>query len=45
MVVWSRVTVSASDHTDVCQILQSRMAVLKQARAQWSVSEPKVRLL
>ena len=45
MVALSRVTdFASSDHTDVCQILKSRMTVLKQARAEWSVSEPKVRL-
>lgn len=33
----------SSDHVDVCQILESRMGVLKQARDKWSVSEPKVR--
>ena len=30
------------DHSDVSQILRSRLEVLKDVRAEWSVSEPKV---
>lgn len=33
---------SISDHSDVCQILNSRLGVLRGIRAEWSVSEPKV---
>ena len=34
--------IDTSDHRDVCQILKSRREILKDARAEWSVSEPKV---
>ena len=31
-----------TDHPDVCQILKVRLEVLKKARTEWSMSEPKV---
>ena len=30
------------DHNDMCQIFKDRLSVLKESRAVWSVSEPKV---
>ena len=33
---------AATDHSDVYDILRSRHEVLKEVRAEWSVSEPKV---
>ncbi len=36
------VLLSSADHVDVCQILKSRLRSLKEIRAEWSVSDPKV---
>ena len=33
---------AATDHSDVYDILRSRHEVLKEVRAEWSISEPKV---
>lgn len=33
-----------TNHIDVCQILKSRLSVLKKARSEWSVSDPKIAL-